>query len=145
MSSVAVRVEVVEWVAMQQVIWAIRKTVFVEEQGVPEGLDLDGLDPESLHVLALDDQGRSIGTARVQEDGKIGRMAVLKPWRGRGVGRALLEALLKEAKRRGLSQVRLAAQTQASGFYEKHGFQAIGDIFLDAGIPHRNMILKLPE
>ncbi len=110
---------------------------------MPEELDLDGLDPECLHVLAWNEQGRPIGTARMQEDGKIGRMAVLKPWRGRGVGRALLQALLSEARSRGLTSVYLAAQIQAIGFYEKHGFQATGDIFLDAGIPHRSMILDL--
>jgi len=78
------------------------------------------------------------------KNGKIVRMAVLKPWRGRGVGRALLRELLAEAQRRGLSQVYLAAQTQAIGFYQQHGFQMNGDVFLDAGIPHQNLILKLP-
>lgn len=145
MSSVAIRVEIVSWARAQQDICSIRRIVFVEEQGVPEELDLDGLDPECLHVLAWNDQGRPIGTARMQEDGKIGRMAVLKHWRGRGVGRLLLEALLIEAAARGLSRVHLAAQTQAIGFYEKHGFQATGDIFLDAGIPHRTMTMKLPK
>ena len=143
MSSVAIRVEVVAWALAQQDICSIRRIVFVEEQGVPEELDLDGLDPECLHVLAWNDHGRPIATARMEEDGKIGRMAVLKPWRGRGVGRALLEALLSEAAARRLSRVHLAAQTQAIGFYEKHGFQATGDIFLDAGILHRSMILDL--
>lgn len=143
MSSVAIRVEVVAWALAQQDICSIRRIVFVEEQGVPEELDLDGLGPECLHVLAWNDHGRPIGTARMQEDGKIGRMAVLKPWRGRGVGRALLEALLGEAAARRLSRVHLAGQTQSIGFYEKHGFQATGDIFLDAGILHRSMILDL--
>lgn len=141
MSTVAVRV--VEWTEAQRDIRSIRKAVFIEEQGVPEELDLDGLDRDCLHVLACDEQGQPIGTARMQEDGKIGRMAVLKPRRGRGVGRALLQALLKEAGRRGLSLVYLASQIQAIGFYEIHGFQITGDIFLDASIPHRNMTLKL--
>lgn len=144
MSTVAVRVRVVEWADAQRDIRAIRRTVFVEEQGVPEELDLDGLDQDCMHVLACDEHGQPIGTGRMTADEKIGRMAVLKPWRGQGVGRALLQTLLKEAGRRGLSQVYLAAQTQAIGFYEKHGFRATGDIFLDAGISHRNMILKLP-
>ena len=141
MSTVAVRV--VEWAEAQRDIRSIRKAVFIEEQGVPEELDLDGLDRDCLHVLAFDEQGQPIGTARMQEDGKIGRMAVLKPRRGRGVGRALLQALLKEAGRRRLSLVYLASQIQAIGFYEKQGFQITGDIFLDASIPHRNMTLKL--
>jgi len=145
MSSVAARVRVVEWAEAQRDICSIRRTVFVEEQDVPEELDLDGLDPACLHMLAWYDQGQPIATARMEEDGKIGRMAVLKPWRGRGVGRALLEALLSEAAARGLSQVHLAAQTQAIGFYEKCGFKATGGIFLDARIPHRTMTTKLPK
>ena len=143
MSSI-VHISVVEWAIAQKNICAIRKAVFVEEQGVPEELDLDGLDQDCLHMLARNDQGQPIGTARMQANGKIGRMAVLKPWRGRGVGRTLLRELLTEAQRRGLSQVYLAAQTQAIGFYEQHGFQMTGDVFLDAGIPHQNLILKLP-
>ena len=141
MSTVAVRV--VEWAEAQRDIRSIRKAVFIEEQGVPAELDLDDLDRDCLHVLACDEQGQPIGTARMREDGKIGRMAVLKPRRGRGVGRALLQALLKEAGRRRLSLVYLASQIQEIGFYEKHGFQITGDIFLDASIPHRNMTLKL--
>lgn len=143
MSAVAVRIGIVEWANAQRDIRSIRKAVFIDEQGVPAELDLDGMDPDCLHVLACDEHGQTIGTARMKADGQIGRMAVLKPRRGRGVGRALLQALLKEAATRGLSQVYLAAQTQAIGFYEKHGFRVTGDIFLDAGIPHRNMILKL--
>jgi predicted GNAT family N-acyltransferase len=75
--------------------------------------------------------------------GKIGRMAVIKAWRGRGVGTALLKELLTEARARGLTHVLLDARVQALPFYEKHGFRAEGEIFLDAGLPHLNMTLRL--
>jgi predicted GNAT family N-acyltransferase len=117
--------------------------VFVREQGVPEELEWDGLDPACIHVLAWDDSGAAIGTARLHPKGKIGRMAVLKEWRGRGVGRAMLRALLEVASERGLTTVELGAQIQAIGFYEREGFRVSGDIFMDAGIPHRKMALDL--
>ncbi|MGH7229682.1 MAG: GNAT family N-acetyltransferase [Nitrospiraceae bacterium] len=102
MSSV-IRIRVVEWAIAEKNVCAIRKAVFVEQEGAPEELDLDGLDQDCLNMLARNDQGQPIGTARMQENDKIGRIAVPKPWRGRGVGRALLREFLTEAQRRGLS------------------------------------------
>ncbi len=137
------RLTLVPWETSESIIRGIRELVFVREQGVPEELEWDGLDPACLHILAWSDSDDAIGTARLQPDGKIGRMAVLKEWRGRGVGRAMLQALLKAAIERGLPKVELAAQTQAIGFYEREGFRAIGEVFMDAGIPHRKMVLDL--
>lgn len=133
------RVELVDWAHAEPLIRPIRETVFILEQAVPEELEWDGLDTHCAHVLAWNDQGDAIGTARIQTNGTIGRMAVLKNWRGRGAGRALLGALLDCAVRQGLTGVTLSAQTHAIGFYEHAGFQAVGDVFLDAGIPHRKM------
>ncbi len=124
---------------------SIREVVFVVEQGVPVELELDGLDPACQHVLALDSEDRPIGTARMQECGHIGRIAVLRPWRKRGVGSRLLTALIQIAREAGLETVDLDSQLHAIGFYEKHGFRARGDSFLDAGIPHRNMLSSLDE
>ena len=121
----------------------IRETVFIEEQQVPVELEWDGLDRKCLHVLALDTCGRPIGTARFLPDGHIGRMAVLKEWRGKGVGSAMLSRLLAEAKKRSIYQVVLNAQTTAADFYKKFGFQLEGKEFIDAGIPHVKMVLKL--
>lgn len=135
------RIAFVPWEESESIIRGIREIVFMREQGVPEELEWDGLDPACLHVLAWNDSGTAIGTARLQPDGKIGRMAVLKEWRGRGVGRAMLRTLLQAAIERGLTMVELAAQTQAIGFYERAGFRVSGDIFMDAGIPHRRMVL----
>jgi len=137
------RVELVDWVEAEPAIRAIRDTVFVSEQGVPRDLEWDGLDPLCVHALAWNDLGEAIGTARMQAEGTIGRMAVLKDWRGRGVGHALLQRLLDVGTRQGLSRVTLPAQTYVIGFYEQAGFHVIGDPFMDAGIPHRLMAREL--
>lgn len=137
------RVKLVDWVDAEPLIRPVRETVFIHEQAVPEELEWDGLDPQCAHVLAWNDQGDAIGTARMQANGTIGRMAVLKDWRGRGAGRALLEALLDCAVRQGLTRVTLSAQTHAIGFYERAGFHVVGELFIDAGIPHRKMVKEL--
>jgi len=132
-------VSLVRWEEAQEALRAVRETVFVAEQGVPPELELDDEDPHCLHVLARDQAGRPIGTGRMTDDGHIGRVAVLAPWRGRGVGVALMQALLAEAARRGLERVWLNAQLSALAFYERLGFAAEGEVFMDAGIPHRRM------
>ncbi len=137
------RVKLVDWVDAEPLIRPVRETVFIHEQAVPEELEWDGLDPQCAHVLAWNGQGDAIGTARMQPNGTIGRMAVLKDWRGRGAGRALLEALLDCAVRQGLTRVTLSAQTHAIGFYERAGFHVVGELFIDAGIPHRKMVKEL--
>ena len=140
---VEVRIELVDWAESETAIRAIRESVFIAEQAVPEELEWDGLDPLCAHALAWNDLGDAIGTARMQADGTIGRMAVLKDWRGRGVGHALLQPLLDLAARQCLSRVTLAAQIHAIGFYERAGFHVAGDPFMDAGIPHRLMVRDL--
>ena len=118
---------------------AIRTKVFVEEQRVPEALEWDGLDESSRHVMAVSADGTPVGTGRLLRDGHIGRMAVLKEWRGRGVGSALFERLLSIAGSMGLDEVKLHAQTHAIGFYAKQGFAVEGEEFMEAGIPHVEM------
>ena len=137
------RVELTDWTTTGSAIRAIRETVFIHEQGVPVELEWDGLDSACAHVLAWNNRGEAIGTARMQQNGTIGRMAVLKDWRGRGVGRALLRTFLDLATRRGLSRVTLSAQTHALGFYERAGFDVVGEPFIDAGIPHRKMVKEI--
>ena len=141
------RVELTDWTTTESAIRAIRETVFIHEQGVPVELEWDGLDSSCAHVLAWNDRGEAIGTARMQRNGTIGRMAVLKYWRGRGVGRDLLQTLLDLAVRQGLPRVTLSAQIHALGFYERAGFHVVGEPFMDADIPHRKMAreLLLPE
>jgi predicted GNAT family N-acyltransferase len=133
------RVRIADWTRDHGALCAVREAVFVHEQNVPLALEWDAIDGECLHVLAEDLRGNPIGTGRLLPDGHIGRMAVLKAWRGRGVGSALLTMLLALAAARGLREVLLNAQTHAVEFYRKHGFAAEGEPFLDAGIPHRRM------
>lgn len=120
----------------------IRRTVFIEEQGVPEELEWDAEDAGATHLLAVDGE-LAIGCARLLPDGHIGRMAVLQPWRGIGVGRALLKTALEVAQAEGHNIVRLSAQTHAAGFYARHGFVAESDEYLEAGIPHLAMKISL--
>lgn len=126
---------------------ALRRRVFIEEQQVPEGEEVDGRDGDALHLLAKKG-GEAIGCARillVGDLGKIGRVCVLDAYRGQGVGVALIEAALQVLRDQpGVTQAKLGAQTHAIGFYEKLGFRAIGPEYLDAGIAHRDMLRDLP-
>ena len=116
----------------------IRFTVFVEEQGVPRDIELDELDARSVHAVAFHD-GTAVGTGRLLPDGHIGRMAVLKAWRGRGAGSRILDKLLAQARARGERAVALSAQVHAVRFYRAHGFVEEGGEYLDAGIRHQAM------
>ncbi len=122
---------------------AIRAVVFIDEQNVPPELEWDGTDDACLHAIAFDGDDIPCGTGRLTADGKIGRMAVLKQYRGHGIGRAIMRQLLAIAADQGIEQVTLGAQTHAIGFYEELGFTAYGEIFDDAGMPHRSMRMSL--
>lgn len=139
----AFSIERVLWSEAESRLRAVREAVFMAEQGVPAELEWDGLDPLCVHFLAFGGRSEAIGTARFTPDGHVGRMAVLEPWRGQGVGRALLEAAVSEARRRGLRKLALNAQTHAQGFYLRFGFEPQGGEFLDAGIPHVRMTRRL--
>lgn len=117
----------------------IRVGVFCIEQEVPETLEWDGIDGDCEHALAVDAAGVAIGCGRLLPDGHIGRLAVVLEWRGRGVGGALLEHFVALARARGHAVARLNAQTHAIPFYEAHGFSISGEVYDDAGIPHREM------
>ncbi len=124
--------------------FAIRMRVFVKEQGVPAEIELDADDQRATHLLASVGP-RAVGTARVVEQpgsAKIGRMAVLKTYRGRGVGKKLLQRAIEAAKKRGVRKIYLHAQVPVIEFYESMGFRCVGPVFNEAGIPHRKMILK---
>ena len=143
-----IEIESIDWETRSAELLAIRFEVFVNEQGFSPDLEPDPFDPLCLHVMAVwrDDAGVArprIGTARMTPEGRIGRMAVLAPWRGRGVGEALLRELLLTAKGRGLSRVTLLAQMQAVDFYRKSGFVAHGPVIEEAGAPHLAMTREL--
>lgn len=127
-----------DWHVDRSILRAIREEVFVREQFVPADMEWDEYDEQSHHVLAMTGDV-PVGTGRLLPDGHIGRMAVLKPWRGHGAGGALLTSLMNVARELGMRRVVLNAQIQAMPFYLRHGFQAEGEKFMDAGIPHRRM------
>ncbi|HNR92093.1 MAG TPA: GNAT family N-acetyltransferase, partial [Dokdonella sp.] len=136
-------VEPATWEVDLDELRALRTAVFVVEQGVPEDEEWDEHDARSHHVIARDSSGRAIGTGRLTPQRMIGRMAVLPEWRGRGVGAALLRALLERARELRLPEVELHAQVHAIPFYERAGFTAFGDEYDECGIPHRSMRMHL--
>ncbi|MEV5609369.1 GNAT family N-acetyltransferase [Streptomyces sp. NPDC052225] len=150
--SAAYVVRVAEADADKEACFAVRREVFVGEQGVPEDLEYDAYDAGAVHVLAVREDGVALGTGRLltgdaaavknggaADVGALGRLAVAKPARGLGVGAALVRAIEDAARERGLAAVDLHAQTHALGFYERLGYVVYGPEFPDAGIPHRAM------
>ena len=137
------RIRLVEWADAQPLLSRIRTVVFVEEQNVAPEIERDGRDAECAHAIAESAAGEAIGTGRLMPDGRIGRMAVLRAWRGRGVGAAILRALMDEARRRGFRETHLHAQSHAKDFYARHGYVPCGDEYLEAGIPHVEMRARL--
>jgi predicted GNAT family N-acyltransferase len=122
--------------------YSIRRRVFIEEQRVPEEIELDADDGRAFHALATLG-GEAIGCGRMLDHGddevKIGRMAVLPAYRGTGVGREILRFLMGRARARGSRKAILHAQLSAEGFYLKEGFAPVGGVFDEAGIAHRRM------
>ena len=124
---------------------ALRRAVFIEEQGVSEAEEMDDLDGQAIHFLGWI-EGRPVATARIfveGETGKIGRVCVLAEARGTGAGLAIMRATIAALRERGAKTAKLSSQTHAMPFYEKLGFVAYGSEYPDAGIPHRDMVLEL--
>jgi predicted GNAT family N-acyltransferase len=128
-------------------IAALRTRVFVDEQGVPPEIEQDAADDTAVHALSRDAAGRVVATGRllVREEGPaaIGRMATDVTARGRGHGAAVLDELHRQAALRGVTEVELHAQVTARGFYERAGYTAVGEEYLEAGIAHVTMIRRL--
>jgi predicted GNAT family N-acyltransferase len=137
------RVEPADWATDLEALRAVREQVFIVEQQVPIEEEWDALDARSRHVVARDTAERPIGTGRLTPDRAIGRMAVLAEWRGRGVGESILKALLDQARALGYPAIEVHAQTHAIRFYEKFGFEAYGDEFVECAIAHRMMRIEL--
>jgi predicted GNAT family N-acyltransferase len=136
-----IEVRIADWQQDNADLRRIRETVFIAEQSVPPELEWDADDAEAVHFLALE-SGYPIGTARLLNDGHIGRVSVLRDWRGMNVGGALMNAAIQEAERRGLREQRLTAQVHATAFYERLGFEVVSDEFLEAGLPHVDMLRR---
>ena len=139
----AVSIRILPWPEARADAMSVREAVFVVEQGVPPEIELDEWDPQCDHALAFEPRGRVVGTGRLLPDGHIGRMAVVREWRGQGVGSAILAALVERAAARGMKHLVLNAQTHAAPFYASHGFVAFGDEFMEADIPHVAMARNL--
>jgi predicted GNAT family N-acyltransferase len=130
---------------LRQQALAIRRRVFIEEQGVPEAIEMDADDARAFHVVAIRGT-QAVGCARMvphRDYVKIGRMAVEREWRGQGVGRRLLDTMLQQARSLGYRRAILHAQLHAEGFYLKAGFEPQGGVFDEAGIPHRRLEREL--
>lgn len=130
------------WHSDKQALTSIRRLVFIEEQKVPVDLEWDEKDTQAIHWLALNEMKQPIGCARLVNH-HIGRMAVLKDWRGKGVGDALLKAAVTQCKIAGKQEVVLSAQTHAISFYEQQGFSVVSKPYLDANIWHVDMVLNI--
>ena len=137
------RIERGDWLRLEGPAKAVRMEVFVREQGIDQRRELDEWDAGCIHAVAWDAQGGPIGTGRLLPDDRIGRMAVLAPWRRRGVGAAILHELVAAARARGSRRVFLHAQASAIGFYERLGFFPEGPRFLEEGIEHQEMEMHL--
>lgn len=134
----------VDWPTHQEALRAIRTEVFVDEQGVPRELEWDGEDDVCHHFLAITEAGQRVGCGRLMPSGQIGRMAVLKHERGKGIGRQILDAAVETGKSLGFRRLFLHAQKDAVPFYRRAGFLPEGNEFMEAGIPHLAMALELP-
>ena len=137
-------IAIVNFSEKQAEITSVRRTVFVEEQNVPESIDFDGSDTDFIHVLASDKNGLPVGTARINREGRIGRMAVLKNYRWQGIGRKMIQALMDYGRKNAITNFHVSSQVTAAGFYKKMGFEPTGKEFLEAGIKHINMNQKNP-
>lgn len=138
-------IAIVSWSDHQAELTSVRRTVFIEEQNVPESIELDGQDPDCFHVLASNTKGRPVGTARMDSKGKIGRMAVLHNYRRQGIGKKMIQALMDYGRENSITNFHVSSQVTAIEFYEKMGFEPFGEEFIEAAIMHINMKLKNPQ
>lgn len=151
----AIAIREVSWTAQSPALTSIRRRIFIEEQGVPETEEWDGLDNTARHFLALAPSGEAVGAARLVLEASandpettgyhIGRVAVLPSWRRMGVGSALMQTMIWWCQQDSVLQtanIHLNAQIERLSFYRRLGFSAQGEVFMDAGIPHRAMFLE---
>ena len=138
------KIEIVKWIDGLSQLKNIREKVFIQEQKVTPQLEWDGMDEKAIHFLVFNDKA-AIGCARaivIKDHMQLGRMAVLKEYRGQGIGGALIEKAMTIAKLNQLSAIYISAQCHAIDFYKKFGFEVTSDIYLDAEIIHRDMTLN---
>ncbi len=132
------------WTQLQPFAKPIREFVFIQEQNIPVADEWDAQDAISLHFVVYD-QAQPIATARLLQNHSIGRVAVLKAYRGQGIGKLLMQAMIQQAKLEQRKFLKLSSQVHAVQFYAGLGFTVEGEAYLDCGIPHIDMLLKLDE
>jgi len=142
MPEYSIVIRLADWENDKTALRAIRNQVFIKQQNVPEDLEWDEFDSTATHFLAMRNN-LPIACARLKVDTQIGRMAVLADYRNEGTGTKLLQFVLQTIAEQNIGEVYLHAQVTAMAFYEKHGFIAQGDIFYEAGIPHRAMLKNI--
>lgn len=138
-----VQIRIADWNATPA-LRSIRQTVFIDEQQVPPELEWDAEDAGATHFLVTLEQ-QPVGTARLLANGRIGRVALLVPARGKGLGHVLMRAVMAHAQQAGMTCLTLSAQTHALEFYRQLGFETCSDTYLDAGIPHQDMYWKTAD
>ena len=126
------------WEAAQKEASPLRFAAFFEPDARP-GVEVDDRDPQAVHAVAYDADGKAVGTGRLLSNGQIGQLAVAKDWRRRGVGAALIEALVAEALKRALPDVTITAPLQAAEFYRSQGFAADGKVFKEGSVLQQKM------
>jgi len=136
-----INIKIADWNNDKDQLSSIRRSVFIEEQNVPEEMEWDEFDESSIHFLVTLD-GQTVACARLKKDGQIGRMAVLAECRHQGIGSKLLQLVLETASNQTIDPVYLHAQVNAISFYERLGFTCQGEVFFEANIPHREMFKK---
>lgn len=140
--TIAARIERVSWSERGATCSEIRKRVFVDEQGIPELIELDNLDESASHYLAVVDN-KAVGTARLLSDGRIGRISVLSDYRNASIGSQLLDFIKRDAQKMGLPKLYLHAQVDSINFYTRRGFAVRGGTFEEAGKLHQAMEITL--
>ena len=139
-----ISVEIVSWETHREPLRAIREPVFIQEQQVPAELEWDEHEDAARHFLVRS-HGEPVACGRLTPDGKVGRMAVLKQYRGQGLGRVVLDSIIAQARSEAMPRLFLHAQQHAAEFYSSAGFTVVGEPFDEAGIPHIGMEMPLQE
>jgi predicted GNAT family N-acyltransferase len=139
------KIELIEgkWSDLKPQLVQIRTEVFIHEQHVPVYIEWDEFDEDAIHLLALDEKNQPVGCARILKHGRVGRMAVIKSWRGTGLGKLILDKAIEICRRLNMPKINISSQTHAIKFYEKAGFVITSEAYIDANIWHVDMVLTL--
>ena len=141
MPSDSIKIVETSWGQSSKEISEVRHKVFVVEQSIPPEIEMDGKDSDCIHFLALE-ESRPIAAARLQKYGKIERVSVLREYRTKGIGTAIMKMVIEKARNMDIEKIYLHSQIDSKNFYQQLGFFQHGEIFFEADKPHIEMILK---